>query len=161
MIIIGIDPGPDSSGLVRWDARGERVVEAGHYDNEDILRRLPEWFGYQRNHLVCEWIELYKTAAVGQAIFHTCRQVGRLQHAWETRYGVFHLMLRREAMSHLCRASTAKDKDVRMALLERFSGGRKGTKKAPQPLDMVSGHAWSALALAVAWADIHGEIIND
>jgi len=60
---------------------------------------------------------------------------------------------------HLCKNNRAKDANIRQALLDRFpaTGGGKapqiGTKKQPGPLYGVTSHLWSALAVAVTWAD--------
>lgn len=54
---------------------------------------------------------------------------------------------RKVAMEKLCGVTNTTDKFIRMALIDRY--GEPGTKKAPGPLFGISGHLWSALAVAV------------
>ena len=143
--IVAIDPGPVQSGFLVW---GNRVIEHGTLPNLDLRQRLKE------NHFggagLCA-IETFQAMGmtVGREVFDTCIWVGRFMEA--SRMPV-QLVYRTSVKLFLCGESRAKDKNIRQALLDRI--GPQGTKKAPGPLYGVSGHAWSALALAVYAASI-------
>ncbi len=101
--------------------------------------------------IVVESVECYGMA-VGKSVFQTCYTIGRIMQVAGDR---FVRMTHREVKLHLCNSARAKDANIRQALLDRW-GGRSvavGNKKNPGPLYSVKGHAWSALALAVAWRE--------
>lgn len=153
-MVLALDPGPDRTAYVLFDARDSHVCECGHVDNADILSMI--FWGKSDVPVACETIQSYGMA-VGESTFETAFWIGRY---WQMAVSVerpFHRVKRSDVKLHLCHSSRAKDANVRQALLDMFSGpgGRPavGTKKSPGPLYGVSGHAWSALAVAVAWSD--------
>lgn len=152
-MILAIDPGPFKSGYVRCEYTGV-VVIGGTVENERILDLIGG------SHVACEWIEHYgANITAGADVFHTCRWIGRFEQKAVSVGIPFHLVTRREAKLHLCGNMRAKDPHVRQALLDRYGGKAVavGKKKEPGPLYGVSGHAWSALAVAVTYLDQRGE----
>jgi len=151
--ITAIDPGPRQSAIVEYD--GERVVSGWIADNADMLAALRRSIGRE---LAIEWIESYGMA-VGRDVFETCYWVGRFVEAWSAAGGNVTRIARRDVKLNLCGSARAKDPNVRQALIDRFppTGGGKvpqvGTKAQPGPLHDVRTHLWSALAVAVTWAD--------
>lgn len=147
-VILGIDPGTEKSGWCLYD--GERVIGSGVDANQKLLYGLNDMGA---DELAIERIQGYGMV-VGREVFETCEMVGRLAQAWKGSLPAS-LIYRRDIKIHLCGVSSAKDANVRQALLDRFerSGGGKtpqvGTKSLPGPLYGVSSHAWSALAVAV------------
>lgn len=156
-MIFAIDPGPGISAWVEYRPELRLLVN----------------FGYEDNRAVLDWIEIYTKAdailvvemvacygmSVGASIFETCVWIGRyLQEAdnWQQKT---ERVYRREVKMHLCNSMRAKDKNIRQALIDTFpaTGGGKipqiGTKKFPGPLYGVSGDIWSALAVAVTFAE--------
>src|SRR5574343_666560 len=100
--------------------------------------------------LCIEWIESMGMP-VGAEVLQTCRWVGRFEQAHP---GPVHLIRRGTIKHHLCGSRAAKDQNVRQALLDLFGGkAAVGVKAKPGPLYNVAGHAWSALAVAVTFAE--------
>ena len=147
--ILSIDPGNTQSGYVVYD--GERVTSCGVVPNDEMRAHAAAWDGP----MAVEYIA-GMGMAVGQEVFDTCVFIGRLLEVHERNNAEGAILVRRrEVKLHLCGQSRAKDKNVRIALLDKFGGEKaaKGNKKAPGPLYGVSSHAWSALAVAVTAAE--------
>ena len=150
-VILGIDPGPTESAFVLYGPATRNVCEFGKLANADLLARLMEW--NDRNWLiVLEMIASYGMP-VGREVFETCMWIGRYIQAWNPGH---ELIYRSTVKLHLCGSMRAKDANVRQALIDAFGGKDKaiGTKRAPGALHGVSGDVWSALAVAVTYADI-------
>jgi hypothetical protein len=146
VIILGIDPGPKESAYVLYE--NGVIHEHGYKLNETILcEDIPR---LRFSEVVIEWIEGYGMS-VGKETFETCRWVGRFEQA----AGGAQRIGRKAIKSHLCNTTAAKDKDIRAALIDRF--GEPGTKKNPGPTYGLVGDEWSALSVAVTWADQHQE----
>lgn len=151
--ILAIDPGPTQSA---WLEMAGHPVIFGMMLNADILTMLRGYadpmIGIPLGAVVIEQIESYGMA-VGREIFETVRWAGRFEEAAQPSPVV--LMPRRSVKLHLCGSARAKDANVRQALLDRFGGqsAAMGRKAAPGPLYGVSKDVWSALALAVTYAD--------
>ena len=159
MILLAIDPGPEKSAWLDYDTDAKQVVAAGIQENDMVLNlcdRAPKHCHY----LAIEMIASYGMA-VGASTFETCVWIGRFIQA----FGMcdYDLAYRKDIKLHLCGSLRAKDANVRQALIDRFpaTGGGKtpqvGTKKQPGPLHGIKSHLWSALAVAVYWADTHEE----
>lgn len=139
---IGIDPGPETSGVVLFN--GDRVVEAsGDMPNADVLAVVRS----SADPIACECIEAMY-AHVGKETVRTIRFTGRVEEAAH-QAGLPILMISpQEVKKRVCGTASAKDPAVRQALIDRL--GAPGTKKNPGPTYGVSKHAWRALAAAVA-----------
>ena len=113
------------------------------------------------NIIVIEKVESYGMA-VGADVFDTCVEIGRFIQAAEGHPGRVHLIGRKAVKLALCNSMRAKATHLRQAIIDRYpaTGGGKtpqvGTKKLPGPLYGVKSHAWSALALGLAWRDLQG-----
>lgn len=143
--IIAIDPGPKTSGVVRWQA-GQLISADAEVDNDKLLSSLRHC-RLDECRFVCEWIQAMGMA-VGAEVFETCRFIGRIQEIIESRSMTLELITRPTVKTRICGTPRAKDPNVRQALIDML--GPVGTKKAPGPLFGVSKHAWSALAVAIA-----------
>lgn len=147
--LFAIDPGTKQSGWVILDQG--RVVDAGVHDNHDVLRWVKD--GQGADLLAIEMIG-GMGMMVGKETFETVRWIGRFQQGWRDPEAV-HLVLRYQVKQILCGRQTAKDPEIRQALLDIFpatGGGERpqiGTKAKPGPLYGVASHAWSALAVAI------------
>lgn len=156
-MILAIDPGTKQSAWLVYRADTKVILDCGIHDNERV-RLLPSdatlgrFFG--RLWVVLEWVESFGMP-VGQDVFHTVRWIGRFEEA----FGGAELVTRREVKLYLCNSARAKDTNVRRALMDKFpaTGGgvtpRVGTKKHPGPLYGIKSHLWSALAVAVTYAE--------
>ena len=150
MIILAIDPGPEKSAWVVYDPDSpEPIIQAGIEENDDlILRALNEEFEIEVDEVVIEMVASYGMA-VGASVFETCVTIGRFVQLF-SRLPVS-MMYRKDVKMHLCQSMRAKDANIRQALLDRL--GPQGTKKAPGKTFGVSKDIWSALAVAVTFAD--------
>lgn len=153
MIVLGIDPGPTTTGWAIWSTNERRVLRsANECQNADVLELLT---GRITDAVVIERVQLYGGSPAGGSVFETAEWGGRFcQRALDQRHEV-HWLKRPEVMKQLAGKGRAKKEEVRAALLGAYPGG-KGDKYAPGPFFGVAGHAWSAAELAVAWAELHG-----
>jgi hypothetical protein len=160
--ILAVDPGLERSAWIWYGLPGGLVY--GIDANDELVRLLGQrGYGFTRAssfppvmgaELVIEKIEGYGMA-VGADVFETVFWTGRFFEAWGDA-GSANRLARRAVKLHLCGVPQAKDANIRQALIDRFGPGREtaiGTKKAPGPLYGVATHVWSALAVAVTWAD--------
>lgn len=144
MNILAIDPGCRESAFVVFNTETESIDEFGFLINEDMLENCAL---SQSKIMAIESIEGFGMTA-GQEIFDTCFWSGRFCQAFR---GEFQRLGRKLIKIHLCGQSSSKDKDIRESLIYRF--GAPGTKKQPGKLYGISGHCWSALAVAVTYSD--------
>lgn len=146
MNILAIDPGCHDSAWILFEAKTENVLHYGFEPNEIILESIvKDKLGSDL--MAIESIEGFGMTA-GQELFDTCFWSGRFCQA----YGVKFQRIGRKAIKlHLCGVTSAKDKDIRESLIYRY--GAPGVKKAPGRLYGISGHCWSALAVAVFASD--------
>jgi len=149
MLILAIDPGPERSGIVRYDPE-RSTLRPEIMENPDLLRWLRlKPAGYESCVVAIEMIASYGMP-VGKEVFATCVWIGRFVEACPEPDAV-RLIPRLAVKLHLCRSARAKDANIWRALLDRF--GPVGTKAAPGKLYGVRSHARAALALAVTVAD--------
>lgn len=171
-MILAIDPGPEQSAWLLLDDAGMPVRFAIEH-NPTVLARM-----YSRDFpsamLVVEQVAGFGMP-VGAEVFETVFWSGRFIEAWVGRWGpsnemevdgAFDRIKRHEIKGHLCRNVSAKDANIRQALIDRFGPGKAkavGLKKTPGPLYGVANDVWSALAVAVTaydkWKEdpIHGK----
>lgn len=150
-MILGIDPGTYSSGWALYDPRTGRVEGSGELPNDALEVWLEQPSVLRPPVVAFEMIGHYGTGmSVGAETYHTVLWIGRWLKVCELA-GVEAVLLRRQSIkAELCGTARAKDANVTQALRDLL--GPKGTKKAPGPTFGVSGHAWQALAVAVAYS---------
>ena len=152
---LAIDPGNERSAWLLF--QGAQIVKFGIDDNHELLERMANGqLSSGREALAIEMIASYGMP-VGREVFETCMWIGRFIQAWQ---GPYKLVYRKDVKLHLCGQPRAKDSHIRQALLDRFGPGKDkavGTKRAPGPLYGVSADVWSALAVAVTFADTQQE----
>jgi hypothetical protein len=153
VIITAIDPGPERSAFVTW-ATGDRVDGPPRIVNHDFLGNedLRETLSTNRGGtLVIEMIASYGMA-VGAEVFETVFWIGRFFERW---IGQRDRMFRRDVKLNLCGDTRAKDANIRQAIIDRFGGKERaiGKKATPGPLYGIKGDEWSALAVALTYAD--------
>lgn len=156
--ILAIDPGNIESGYVIVEHDGEeirRVLDAGKIENRKMLQLLEQKLRWNCQQVVIEMIA-GMGMTVGQEVFDTCVWIGRF---WEIalRSGGYEpkRIYRREEKLYLCGCLSAKDKNIRQALIDRY--GIVGTKANPG-FFYVNGvkfakDMWAAMAVAVTYFD--------
>ena len=155
-MILAIDPGPESSGLVLYDEAARRVVEAhAAMTLTDVLAAirvagvsaLPP---YADGNPVVAIERMQSYGIAGASLLDTARIAGRMEQRAHDFGLLVVLLYRRDILRALdVTGQGSRDALVRQRLLEMHPGGT-GTAKAPGPLRGTSGHAWAALAVAVA-----------
>lgn len=157
--ILAIDPGNIKSGYVVVEHDGEeirRVLKVGKKPNRivlDVIKSTPT--GYD---LAIEMIA-GMGMAVGAETFDTCYWIGRFwQYAIDNSMAADQTKIyRREEKLDLCGSLSAKDANIRQALVDRYAPGQpnfgKGTKKEPGFFYGFSADMWAAMAVAVTYFD--------
>ena len=111
MRVFAIDPGPTKSG---WCLLEDGAPTDWGWDDNDVL--ITEM--HADSTLVIEDIGNYGMA-VGRDTFDTCKWMGRFDQAHATD-AIF--IPRPTIKTHLCGVASAKDGNVRQALIDRFGG---------------------------------------
>lgn len=184
IIIIGIDPGPKESGVaimvlpelslesfVSANAPVEQYLATGHKTPAPVV-------------VAIEMVANYGMA-VGESTFRTCVQIGRFEKACEQ--VLVEEVYRGEVKTILCGDKKAKQTNIIQQITDMFGGKEKaigavkcsrckgkgwfgagrpectacrgtGWKYPPGPLAAVKSHAWSALAIALAYAIKKGHL---
>lgn len=158
MNILAIDPGTESSAWVLYDSGTHRIRELEIEQNEDLLSTLDGMSFHGAADILAVEMVQGLGMPVGQHVFETVLWTGRFVERWGREWAKLY---RKDVTLTLCGSRSAKDANVRRALLDRFerSGGGKtpevGTKAQPGPLYGCKTHLWSALAVAVTAAELH------
>jgi hypothetical protein len=150
VILLAIDPGPATSGLVVYDTVSRRVLSAHAELVWPDVRRLLSDHLLSRAGVVCERTQ---AGPPSTDVVRTTEVVGRVMEWCDSTRTPLELLYRREVLAGLgVSARGPKDALVRSALIDLHGTSRAlaiGTRRAPGPLYGVTSHAWAALALAV------------
>lgn len=178
MKLLALDPGNIRTAWLVYDTSTREVIDHNLEPNEQVLTRV---LGHEfsPDHLAVEMVACYGMA-VGVEVFETVLWIGRYIQAW----GQGHTKFYRKAIKlKLCGSSKAKDGNVRQAIIDRFGGdsvavggvrckrckgkgwtgrqharcepcGGEGWESKPGPLHGIAGDCWSALAVALTFADL-------
>lgn len=177
MIVLGIDPGPITSGVVVYDSEARRVLYASkaatavgledgaRYAGRETTPDGRVTVGPRRIDVVL----IERPACMGPLgagkvghMLDTAWAAGGLERRWLHTGHRVHTMTRREVLRDLgvLSGKGSADSRVRAACIADHGGSKTvavGTKKAPGPLYGVSSHAWQALGLVLAWLETHTE----
>lgn len=153
--VLAIDPGCTESAWCIYD--GEKQIPKDHdkQENAAILERIRYGVGFDA--VVIEWIASYGMS-VGREVFDTCLWAGRFYQTATDRGMEPTLCFRRTVKSHLCGTTTAKDKDVRAAIIDRYGPDAIGRKATPGPLYGVTADVWAALGVAITFVETTSEV---
>ena len=161
--ILGIDPGPEQSGIAYYNESNHSVEYCAVLGNYEVLSML-ESLECANPHVVIEDVVNYGKV-VGASTFKTSEWKGRFIQKWYSVSGREPVSIKRQQVkSVICGTVRAGNPQVRQAVIDQFpaTGGGKqpqvGTKKAPGPLYGIKSHAWSALALALTYSRIRNEL---
>lgn len=146
MIICGIDPGPETSGLCVWDTDKQEILARNEMCENNLIIYTAE---YERkvDKYIIEDIACFGMA-VGKSVFDTLKAIGRLQERLD-----YQMVFKNDIQLHFCNTKKAKDTNIKRVLLDRF--GEKGTKKNPGITYGLSNHAWDSFALCIWYEDNH------
>lgn len=149
-MILAIDPGPATCGLVVYDTDAQRVTRAhAELTWPDVRHVLSEYL-LSGAAVVCERTQ---AGPPSTDVVRTTEVVGRVMEWCDSTRTPLELLYRREVLATLgVSARGSKDARVRAALINLHGWTKDraiGTRRAPGPLYGVTSHAWAALALAV------------
>ena len=153
-MILGIDPGPVTCGVVLYDETARRVASCS--SSAPVEEVLDHWLDLTWTTRAVVAIERVQSCGIsGATLLQTSEVVGRLwQGALDYDAEDVRLLYRREILAALDVTGRGnRDAIVRARLIEMHGGTRQaaqGTKRTPGPLYGVADHAWSALGVAVA-----------
>jgi len=152
MMILGIDPGPEHCGVVVYDTKARRAdVSVKDMPVASALSAIERWSA-GIDLVGIERVQSYGIS--GGSLLRTSETVGRLWQQAVLSDLPMLLIYRREVLKVLdVSGKGSRDALVRQRLIEMHGGTRRaaqGVKKDPGPLYGVSGHAWQALAVAIA-----------
>jgi hypothetical protein len=151
-IVLAIDPGPVQSAWLVYNAETSGIRGFGLIPNDQLRGQL-DALSLDVGTVAIEQIESFGMA-VGREIFETVWWAGRFAEVAYRHSCDVAQVTRRSVKVAICADTRAKDANIRQALLDRFGGARaQGTKRAPGPLYGISKDVWSALAIAVTWAE--------
>lgn len=147
--VLAVDPGYEQSAWCRLE---DGAVAALGMAPNGALRQLlaPDSIGQV---LAIEAVESYGMP-VGREVFRTVLWSGRFAEVWRAGMAPVVLVPRRAVKLALCGTSTAKDANVRRAVLDRM--GEPPTKERPNgayPRRPVRDE-WSALAIALTYEQL-------
>lgn len=155
--ILAIDPGTTRSAWVLLEAG--RILDFDIRDNDEMSETLrgpvhssDPVFGWGMPTVVIEDIEP-RQQPLGRDVADTLRWIGRFMEA--ARPLPVHLVTRRAVTAHHVDGGTRDaDKRIRAAIIDRYG---VGSERKGGPLEGIVKDLWSALAIGLYWADLHGE----
>jgi hypothetical protein len=141
-LILALDPGTEKTGWCLW---GDGIVYlSGVMPNVEVSDLI---CSTKADVLAVEMVASFGMA-VGKEVFRTVWWTGRFSEQWVYKTGNLPMeVFRKDVKIHLCGTTKAKDKNIRVALIDLI--GPQGKKASPGPTFGVSSHAWSALAVAI------------
>ena len=163
MIVLGIDPGPETHGAVVYDTQERCAVWA---EGRITSAGLRDVLAHDLDKITAVVIE--RPAAMGPMgagkvghMLDTAWTGGALAREWQGYGYPVHTMTRREVLRGLgvLSGSGSSDARVRAACIADHGGTQAaavGRKASPGPLYGVSSHAWQALGLVLAWLEVRG-----
>lgn len=166
MIVLGIDPGPQTHGAVVYDTDARRVLwSAKAIESIDLETKVNRMHaaGLRPFRIVIERPAAMGVIGVGMAghMLDTAWVAGRLAGVLGEVHAIkIETMTRREVLRHLgvLSGKGSSDSRVRAACIadHETPGGPPavGRKASPGPLYGVSSHAWQALGLVLAWLEM-------
>jgi len=159
VIVLGIDPGPETHGAVLYDSDARRVLwsskaAATEAISESLIDHAPD-------DVVIERPAAMGALGVGIVghMLDTAWSAGELAQMVRADAIDVHTMTRREVLRNLgvLSGKGSSDSRVRAACIadHETPGGPPavGRKATPGPLYGVSSHAWQALGLVLAWLE--------
>lgn len=152
VIILAIDPGPKESAFVQYRAGG--ILDHQKVRNTMLLAIIRDCDDGDFQKIAIEMIASYGMA-VGAETFETVFWIGRFFEAAVLRSIEPKLIYRLDVKKAICHNGAAKDPNIRQAIIDRFGGKEVaiGKKATPGPLYGISGDEWSALAVALTYAE--------
>ena len=152
--ILAVDPGPEESAIVIYDAALGQPLDWRKVPNREALEAVGS--EVLTGGMAIEMVASYGMP-VGADVFETCVWIGRfIERRCSAGRPVPRRIFRRDCKLHLCGSQRAKDSNIRQALIDRYGPGRDkaiGKKASPGPLYGMKADCWQALAVAITAAE--------
>ena len=180
MELICIDTGTTKSAYCVFRPLKAHICSIGILPNEELTKRLKELVAINEDstapiqqRLVLEMFKSYG-AVLGDSVLMSCVWIGRFIEAFGANRP-HDLIPRKTIVTKLCGRSTAKDTNVRHALIDHFAAINhysplgEFVKAGSEPrklvlkggsLNSVKKDMWAALAVAVTHKEIMGELLS-
>lgn len=162
-MIIAIDPGNVASDFNVIDEQNNfKPVQFNKVNNFDLLEFFIGFDYSQINHIAIEMISHYgKNICPGKEVFDTCVWIGRFTQVFADVYksNEVYYIPRPVVKEAICGTRTAKDKNIRRALIDTFAQfdyrTGKGTSKNPDFFYGFKDDNWQSFALGYAFCLIN------
>lgn len=148
--ILGVDPGPTTSGVVHYDLTNRRVLRAWKAATRAELREIIVCSDFHQ--VVVEEVSAGPHSSA--SLLETQKVVGMVEGWCDILCLKCDTYYRRDVLRALDYPGRGnRDSFVRATLIERHGGSNAiGRKATPGPLYGVSSHAWQALGVVFAHA---------
>lgn len=146
MKILAIDPGTEVSALVEFLPDSKEPIAYREIVANAQIPGLLSGDRWDEHELVVEMIASYGMP-VGREVFFTVLWVGRFMDRFEILHRPASLMYRRTVKQRLCKSASAKDANVRQALIDAL--GPPGVKSNQGLTYGIKKDLWAALGVAV------------
>jgi len=158
--VLAIDPGTTHSGVVLYDGTSAIWADAACENSVvcDYMQDMQDQFAFGGGVVAIEDMESFGLR-VGKEVFKTVRWSGRFEEQAICRGFPVCFVKRSQVKMFLChKTAGADDAAIRRVIMDRFlapegTKSAKGTKANPGPLFGVTGHAMSAMAVAVTFLE--------
>lgn len=164
MYILAIDPGNIETGYSVINTDDYKPLVFGKVNNQELEKMFsksrfnhPEYGAITISGVVIELVKSYGML-VGQSVFDTCIEIGRLAVLCERFLMVKpYYIPRKEYVTNLCGSSKAKDSNVIQYLIDRFAPNEpnrgKGSKSKPGWFYGFKADVWQSYALGIYFID--------
>lgn len=147
-MIFGIDPGPQESAFAVVSSFGDKayeIVAADKIENDFLIAQLKNpTLILDQSQIAVESIQSYGFV-VGKSVFETCYMIGRIIQVCLDKSLQCNLYPRPEYARAIVGGQKVTDAMLRLALMNRFGGDKKG-----EPLHLLRGNPDKRSAFAVA-----------
>lgn len=157
-LILAIDPGNIESAFCFVERDTYKPVYFEKIENNEARSRI--WDYCSRHNVRFAAIEMVASygMAVGKTVFDTCVWIGRFAEMLENSGISVSYIYRKDEKMAICGQMTAKDSNIRTALIDRFAKfdlkNGKGNKKNPDWFFGFKADIWASYAVATTYLDI-------
>lgn len=157
MRVFAIDPGNVQSAYCIIDVETLRPLDFGKVENEELRDYIKAVRFVEEDRAAIETLANFGNV-VGRDVLDTAIWIGRFAETLDNRLAHPAEMVRRtDEKMHICGSTRAKDKDIRLALIDRFCThdftAGKGTKKNPDFFYGFRADIWSAYSVGLTYIE--------
>ena len=157
MRVIAIDPGNVQSAYCIVDVETLKPLDFGKVENEELKAYIKTIRFQEEDRAAIETLANFGNV-VGRDVLDTAIWIGRFAETLDRK--LIHpadMVRRTDEKMHICGSTRANDKDIRLALIDRFCTHDfktgKGTKGNPDFFYGFRADVWSAYAVALTYIE--------